>query len=63
MSQKLITVLLLLIAAISLIYINFITDWILIVIGLLFSTISLLSASFLLLLRYKKQCLISYEKF
>lgn len=62
MSQKLITVMLLLVAAISLVYIDFINDWIVIVVGLILSAISLLSASFLLLIRYKKQCLINYEK-
>lgn len=62
MSQKLITVMLLLVAAISLVYIDFINDWIVIVVGLILAAISLLSASFLLLIRYKKQCLINYEK-
>ncbi len=63
MSQKLITVMLLLFAAISLIYINFSNDWILIVIALIFSVITLLSASFLLFRRYKREFQIKYENF
>jgi hypothetical protein len=62
MNQKLITVTLLLIAAIGLIYIVFIKDWIFVVVGLIFSAASFLSASFLLLMRYKKQLLINLDK-
>jgi hypothetical protein len=62
MSQKLITVMLLLFAAISLIYINFSNNWIFIVIALIFSIITLLSASLLLFIRYRKQYQVEYEK-
>jgi hypothetical protein len=62
MNQKLITVTLLLIAAISLIYIVLINDWISVVVGLIFATTSFLSASFLLFMRYKKQSLIHFDK-
>lgn len=62
MKQKVITTLLLLIAAVILLGINFLNDWILIVIGLFFAGTSLLSASILLVARHKNDNLVKNKK-
>ncbi|MEI8074455.1 MAG: hypothetical protein WCH78_06875 [Bacteroidota bacterium] len=62
MNQKVFTVMLLLLTAISLIKIIFIEEWTLVLGGLIFSSISFVSACILLLKRYKKQSFISFEE-
>jgi hypothetical protein len=62
MKQKLITILLLIIAATILLVINFINDWMVIVIGLFFAGMSLLSASILLLARNRNESLVEEKK-
>lgn len=62
MNQKVLTVMLFLFTAISLINIIFIKEWTLVIGFLIFSSISFLSACMLLLRRYKKQSLISLEE-
>lgn len=61
MNQKLITLMLLLIAAICLIYIDFVEDWVFIVFGLISAVLTLLSASLLLISRYRKQWVMQSE--
>jgi hypothetical protein len=62
MKQKLITILLLLITALILFGINFINDWLLIVIGLFFAGASLLLAGILLIARHKNESLFKNKK-
>jgi hypothetical protein len=62
MKQKLITILLLLITAFILLSINFINDWLLIVIGLFLAGTSLLMASILLVARHKNESLVKNKK-
>jgi hypothetical protein len=62
MKQKLITILLLLITAFILLSINFINDWLLIVIGLFLAGTSLLMASILLVARHKNESLVENKK-
>lgn len=62
MSQKLITVLLFIIAAVGLMMINFINDWLLIVVALFCSGMTLLSASFLLFIRHQREISIQLDQ-
>jgi hypothetical protein len=62
MKQKVITVLLLLFAAIILLLINFINDWFVIAIGLFLAGTSLLSASILLLARRRNENSLKNKK-
>jgi hypothetical protein len=62
MKQKLITILLLLITALILLGINFINDWLLIVIGLFFAGASFLLASILLMVRHRSESLAKIKK-
>ncbi len=62
MNYKLVIVLLLLLAAISLVYINITKQWILIAIGLIATSSTLITAGFLLLLRNKRQRVVEVEK-
>ncbi|MEI6088075.1 MAG: hypothetical protein WCR66_10830 [Bacteroidota bacterium] len=63
MKQKLITILLLLFTALILLGINFINDWLLIVIGLFFAGASFLSAGVLLMVRKRSESLAKNNKF
>ncbi|MBY0480305.1 MAG: hypothetical protein K2Q21_03030 [Chitinophagaceae bacterium] len=62
MNYKLVIVLLLLVAATSLVYINVTKDWILIAIGLIAASSALITAGFLLLIRNKRQQVVEVEK-
>ncbi len=62
MKHKVITVALLLITATILLVINFINDWFLIAVGLLFAFTSLLFASILLFARHRNEKLAKIEK-
>lgn len=62
MSQKLITVLLFVFAAVGLMMINFINDWLLIVVTLFCSVMTLLSAGLLLIFRHHREISIQSDQ-